>query len=267
MVATADGKTLACGDYSGAISLWELEKPGFRTYLFDAAANMSDVKGLSYNVYDQLTGQIISYTLPCGSPIPAGAVCTCNCVPGTDKPYRPSYPSGGGYPGGGGTYCTCNKICTCIPVPSDREVKEAFETPDPMTILQRLAELPIRQWNYKWDDSSVRHIGPMAQDFAAAFGVGEDDKHIHPVDAQGVAFAAIQALHQILKQSETRTEVLQKQLQHQQEEKKVLEERIGVLERLANARFEKIDCLEGDSSTLEIDDAALKSRPKERTVI
>jgi hypothetical protein len=36
-----------------------------------------------------------TYTLPCGSPIPAGAVCTCNCVPGTGCPCV-NYSSGGG---------------------------------------------------------------------------------------------------------------------------------------------------------------------------
>src|SRR6185436_4213245 len=99
---------------------------------------------------------------PCGSPIPAGAVCTCNCVPGSEPAYRPprSTGGGGGY-GGGGRICTCNKICTCIPVPSDRHVKEAFETADPLLILQRLSKLPIQTWSYKWDDATVRHIGPM----------------------------------------------------------------------------------------------------------
>jgi hypothetical protein len=35
----------------------------------------------------------------------------------------------------------------------------------------------------------------MAQDFYAAFGVGEDDTHITTVDADGVALAAIQGLY------------------------------------------------------------------------
>jgi len=30
-------------------------------------------------------------------------------------------------------------------------------------------------------DASSRHLGPMAQDFYAAFGVGLDDKHIATV--------------------------------------------------------------------------------------
>jgi hypothetical protein len=225
---------LACGDYSGVIALWDLEKPGFRTFLFDAAVNSSETKGLSYNVYDQVTGQTITYTLPCGSPIPPGAVCTCNCVPGTERAYRPPAPprrSGGGG-GGGYRICTCNKVCTCIPVPSDRNIKEAFETTDPLLILQRLSKLPIQTWNYKWNDAAIRHIGPMAQDFAAAFAVGEDDKHISPVDAQGVAFAAIQGLYRIVKEKQAQTESLQAQVQMQQKQNKELNARIEVLERL-----------------------------------
>jgi hypothetical protein len=46
----------------------------------------------------------------------------------------------------------------------------------------------------------VPHIGPMAQDFYAAFQVGPDDKHITMVDADGVAFAAIQGLNEIVKE-------------------------------------------------------------------
>src|SRR5688500_17070776 len=61
-------------------------------------------------------------------------------------------------------------------------------------MVQRVRELPISTWNYTSDDPAIRHIGPMAQDFAALFGVGADDRHIHPIDGQGVALAAIQGL-------------------------------------------------------------------------
>jgi WD40 repeat protein len=246
MAVTPDSRTLACGDSSGSVSLWDLDKPGFRTFLFDAAANTSEVKGITYNVYDKVTGQTITYTLPCGSPIPPGAVCVCNCVPGTSRgyeppPYRPSRSSrgGGGY---GGTYCTCNRVCTCIPI-SDRNVKEAFASTDPLLILRRLSELPIQTWNYKWNDAAIRHIGPMAQDFAAAFGVGEDDKHICPVDAQGVAFAAIQGLYRIAQEKEVQlenqqriSESLREQLQLQQEENREMKARIEALERLMKSQ-------------------------------
>ena len=84
---------------------------------------------------------------------------------------------------------------TCL---SDRNRKANFGSVDPADMLQRVRELPISTWNYTSDDPSVRHIGPMAQDFAAVFGVGADDRHIHPLDGQGVALAAIQGLlHEI----------------------------------------------------------------------
>ncbi len=224
---TPDGKLLISGHNDGVVCLWDLVKQSFRSYLFDRAANDTDTKGVSYNSFDKITGSVITYTLPCGSPIPKGAVCTCNCVRGTYR--EPSYDGGGSY-----TYCTCNKICTCIPVPSDREVKESFETTDATTILQKLSEIPINKWNYKWDDESIRHIGPMAQDFAKAFEVGDSDKHIYPVDANGVAFAAIQGLYQMLKAKEVETKNLQKLLEKQQEDSKALQTRIEKLEQLSS---------------------------------
>ena len=36
-----------------------------------------------------------------------------------------------------------------------------------------------------WTCSEFRHIGPVAEDFSAAFEVGEGDKHIATVDADG----------------------------------------------------------------------------------
>jgi WD40 repeat protein len=231
LAISGDGKTLASGDASGVIILWDLEKRSFLSFLFDPKASRNDA--IAYNVYDRFSGTTLTYTLPCGSPIPPGAVCTCNCVSGTYSP--PSYSA----PTRGGSYCICNKVCTCIPVPSDRGVKEAFETTDPMTILKRLADLPIQSWNYNWDDGSVRHIGPMAQDFAALFGVGEDDKHIHPVDAQGVAFAAIQALYHLLKEKAMQTECLRTELQQLQDGNEILKSRLDALEESAGHRLGK----------------------------
>ena len=65
---------------------------------------------------------------------------------------------------------------------------------DDATVLAKVAQLPISRWSYK-SEHGVRHVGPMAQDFYAAFGVGEDDKHITSIDEDGVALAAIKALH------------------------------------------------------------------------
>ena len=77
---------------------------------------------------------------------------------------------------------------------SDRNLKANVRAVSGADVLARLAEVPISTWNYTSQDASIRHIGPMAQDFYAAFGVGEDDTHISTIDADGVALAAIQAL-------------------------------------------------------------------------
>jgi hypothetical protein len=79
---------------------------------------------------------------------------------------------------------------------SDRNLKENFSPVDGQQILGLLADIPITTWNYKASESGARHISPMAQDFYAAFEVGEDDKHLRALDVNGVALAAIQGLYQ-----------------------------------------------------------------------
>jgi hypothetical protein len=81
---------------------------------------------------------------------------------------------------------------------SDRDSKENVVAVDARQVLDHLAQLPIATWNYKSQEPSLRHIGPMAQDFFTAFGVGEDQRHITGVDADGVALAAVQGLNRKL---------------------------------------------------------------------
>jgi hypothetical protein len=82
---------------------------------------------------------------------------------------------------------------------SDRNAKKNFSSVNSLSILEKVARLTISSWNYKTDANNLRHIGPMAQDFHATFGLnGKDDKHISSIDEQGVALAAIQGLNQKL---------------------------------------------------------------------
>ena len=82
---------------------------------------------------------------------------------------------------------------------SDRNVKKNFQPVDVKAVLDKLAAIPIQQWNYKWEkDSDVPNIGPMAQDFKAAFYPGRDDKGISTLEFDGVELAAIQGLNQKL---------------------------------------------------------------------
>ena len=95
---------------------------------------------------------------------------------------------------------------------SDRALKEDFEAVDGSKLLLDLAALPMSTWSYKADKGAIRHIGPMAQDFAAAFGVGNDDRSIGTLDADGVALAAIQALYQVVKEKDAKIEALESRL-------------------------------------------------------
>lgn len=79
---------------------------------------------------------------------------------------------------------------------SDRNVKTAIAAIDPLAILDRLVHMPVSEWSYTAQGGGIRHVGPMAQDFSAAFSIGEDETHISTIDADGVAFAAIQGLNQ-----------------------------------------------------------------------
>jgi len=87
-------------------------------------------------------------------------------------------------PGGGSWSALC-----------DVNLKDNIEKVDVQDLLDKLATIDISMWNYRAQDESIRHIGPMAQDFYEAFGVGEDERRITTIDADGIALAAIQALN------------------------------------------------------------------------
>jgi hypothetical protein len=78
---------------------------------------------------------------------------------------------------------------------SDRNGKENVQATEATEVLAKVVSLPIATWNWKSQATTIRHMGPMAQDFYASFGLGEDDKHIATVDSEGVALAAIQGLN------------------------------------------------------------------------
>jgi hypothetical protein len=100
---------------------------------------------------------------------------------------------------------------------SDPSYKQNLNLVNNQEILTRLAAVPIASWSYKSQDTSIRHIGPMAPAFNAAFGVGEPDKagdlkYINSLDADGVALASIQALYQRSQEQAAQIHALQDQL-------------------------------------------------------
>jgi hypothetical protein len=107
---------------------------------------------------------------------------------------------------------------------SDRTMKRDFAAVDGGWLLDRIAGLPIATWSYKAQKPSIRHLGPTAQDFARAFGLGEDKRHIDSIDSEGVSLAGIQVLYKLV-------QTQQRQLREQQRELDVLKAQVAKLQR------------------------------------
>ena len=137
------------------------------------------------------------------------------------------------------TCCDGLMCCVGLPVPegeeycdqqcpqSDHKLKRDFEGVDPDQILERVAALPITTWSYRREDASIRHLGPMAQDFKASFGLGATDESIFVVDADGVALSSIQALYRKLRASEAENVKLREALEGLHERVEALEAASG----------------------------------------
>ncbi|SDJ62587.1 Chaperone of endosialidase [Lentzea albidocapillata subsp. violacea] len=96
--------------------------------------------------------------------------------------------------------------------PSDRNLKEDIRaitgvTADSSAILEKVGTLPISTWRYRWEPNHIRHLGPMAQDWNATFGLGDGTTVIGCMDVNGVTLASIQVLHRQL--GELRAEIAQ----------------------------------------------------------
>jgi hypothetical protein len=113
---------------------------------------------------------------------------------------------------------------------SDRNLKDNFTPVDGQEVLASVAEIPIATWNYKAQDAAIRHMGPVAQDFYAAFGLGESETAISIVDADGVALAAIQGLYQLSQEQAARIQALEAENASLQQRLSDLEARVAALE-------------------------------------
>ncbi len=123
--------------------------------------------------------------------------------------------------------------CKATVLSSDRNLKEHFKALDVRSVPDKLAAMPVTEWNYKDDAADRKHIGPVAQDFYAAFGLdGKDDKRISTVDEGGVALAAIQGLNQKVDEKDAR-------IQEQADEIAGLKQSVAELKQLVQALAQK----------------------------
>lgn len=171
IAASRHDRIIFSGDRDGVILVWGVNSDKPKNLLFDPAANEEGVSAVTYSVqvppsgivpsdsYDQMRRSVehnrhqeMLYTMPCGSPIPPNAVCTCNCVPGSfsrslitsgrDRQPRAGTSSA---PSSGQqctcvpvqrTTCTCDQVCTCVPIP----VCQSHRLLDRDPIVCRMAE-------------------------------------------------------------------------------------------------------------------------------
>jgi hypothetical protein len=140
---------------------------------------------------------------------------------------------------------------------SDVKRKTDFQPIDGRQVLDSVAKLPITGWRYIADSTEKRHIGPMAQDFWAAFGLGDDDTHIGTLDESGVALAAIQGLNQKLEQKDAKIDTQAIELANQRAEIQTMREQIA-------AQHHRVAALEFTQSELAGMQAALTELLRER---
>ena len=117
-----------------------------------------------------------------------------------------------------GTTGGVTQFCNLLPgnpswqCTSDRNAKENFAPVDGADILARLTAMPITTWNFKGADPAQRALGPTAQDFYAAFGLGNDDTTIATSNLASVALAAIQGLDRVMQEKDARIDALERSL-------------------------------------------------------
>jgi len=95
---------------------------------------------------------------------------------------------------------------------SSRALKDDLGPVDGSELLSLLSQLPIHTWRYLTEPEDVRHIGPMAEDFHATFGLSTDPHHLSMVDTNGLALVAVQELHSQLRAKDREIDELRRRL-------------------------------------------------------
>ena len=119
---------------------------------------------------------------------------------------------------------------------SSKATKQNFMLVDGNDVLSRLRNVPVSTWNYISEGNQTRHMGPMAEDFFAAFKLGTSDKSIGVQDLTGVSLAAIQALDERttqLQQKQNEVDQLRLQVARLESANQAMQQRLAALEQNA----------------------------------
>lgn len=127
---------------------------------------------------------------------------------------------------GGNTGCDLPAGSGTFSCSSSRTIKENFLAVNGEDVLAQVRATPVSTWNYIAEGRQVRHLGPVAEDFAQSFGLGVGNASIGLGDIDGVNFAGVKAL-------EERTARLQQQLDAKSAQVDALQTQLAaVLQRL-----------------------------------
>jgi hypothetical protein len=127
----------------------------------------------------------------------------------------------------GNATCTFHAGTTGWACSSDKNLKANFKPVNPARVLEAISRMPVTTWSMK--GSTIRQMGPTAQDFYAAFKLGTSDKSINNTDAQGVALAAIKGLYSVVQKKDAKIAALSGQVAS-------LEARLVALEKAVRSK-------------------------------
>ena len=132
---------------------------------------------------------------------------------------------------------------------SDRNMKENFMELDGEEVLDKIRTIPVTEWNYKKTDPTMKYVGPMAQDFYAAFHLGGTDSlGINTISIDGVNMAGIKAHEKRTNELKTALTAMEDRTVALMQENKKLKEQLASLkdmsEQVAALRQLKVDMLE-----------------------
>ncbi len=188
----SNGASLALGDGSNTSGYVNMQSN--RTMVgYDgsfAVLQGGTSKGVKFNVNSSSFGSGTAMTILSNGNIGMGTV---------NPTLGPLEMASGAYVTSGGTWTNS----------SDRNLKTNFQDVNPNDILAKIAELPVTAWNYKVESSDVRHIGPMAQDFYALFGLGGSSTTISTIDPAGIALVGVKGLNSKLGTVSNRLQALE----------------------------------------------------------
>jgi len=137
---------------------------------------------------------------------------------------------------------------------SDRDAKTGIEEIDPVDVLNRVTELSVSEYSYKSQDTDIRHMGPMAQDFEDLFGLGEDELRISAMNLTGIALAAIQGLNERVDAGLAENAKLRAELEAERSDNEELRDKVAALSDQVAANSELAERnaeLEGRLAQLE----------------